>query len=74
MRFKIPTTALTRLALVANIVFPCLVVGTGCTTMELRRSLPRSGPHGVYLSWQRDPTTTMSIHWLSRGEADVDAI
>ncbi len=42
--------------------------------MELRRSLPRSGPHGVYLSWQRDPTTTMSIHWLSRGEADVDAI
>ena len=66
--------AVRRLVLAAICVWPCVVIGTGCTTMALRRPLPRSGPHGVYLTWQRDPTTTMSIHWLSRGESGVGAI
>lgn len=26
-------------------------------------------PPALYLTWQRDPTTTMTIHWLTVGEA-----
>jgi hypothetical protein len=34
-----------------------------------RAAGPGIGTEAVYLTWQRDPTTTMTIHWLSSGDA-----
>ena len=50
-----------------------LAAGQGCA-VELHRPLPSSGPQAVYLTWQRDPTTTMTVCWLSVGVENDDAL
>jgi hypothetical protein len=31
-------------------------------------------PEALYLTWQKDPTSTMTIHWLTKKEDTVDSI
>ncbi len=65
VRIATVTTAATRL------VLPVICVALGACSQAVSYG---SGPHGIYLTWQGDPTTTMTVHWLSRGEAEVDEI
>ncbi len=44
------------------------------TCQSLVRDLPETGAEAVYLTWQGDPTTTMTIHWLSRAGASGNEI
>ena len=55
------------------VLAPSVALGHGCE-VALRRDLPQSGIQAVYLTWQRDPTTTMTVHWLTRGDHGDDAL
>ena len=55
------------------VLVPSVILGQGCH-VALTRDLPPSGTQAVYLSWQRDPTTTMTVHWLTRPEHGSDAL
>ncbi|MHC4414929.1 MAG: purple acid phosphatase family protein [Planctomycetota bacterium] len=52
-----------------------ILAGPGCVSPPSSR--PETGPAGpeaVFLTWQDDPTTTMTIHWLSPGGVSGDGV
>ncbi len=52
---------------------PLMVLGQACEVGQ-RHDLPPSGTQSVYLTWQRDPTTTMTVQWLTRPEHGSDEV
>ncbi len=68
---RMPVMARRLIVLLLTAVW--VAAGQGCG-VPLRRELPQSGPQAVYLTWQRDPTTTMTVHWLSAGVENDDVL
>ena len=66
-------TAVSRLALVA--IVGVSFVAQSCARAPVAHAVPESetapfDPPAVYLTWQRDPTTAMTIQWHSQGARD----
>jgi hypothetical protein len=49
-------------------IISLLLVPVLCAGIQLRAQENPFDPSALYLQWQRDPTTTMTIHWHTVGE------
>ena len=53
-----------------TLLLSSLLLGLPQVLADSRKDEPFDPPVALYLTWQQDPTTTMTIHWVSEGDED----